>query len=147
VTDALATVCGVLDTAVRDSPAEALPDLLGVLAAASARVQLRLQASAPTAEAVPLVDAEEMARILDVPENWVRDKARARALPCRQLGHYVRFNPAEVLEAVRTMPALHDSRLRGLKTRKENRGGSRRLSTECPTSGAELADERQPDPP
>jgi hypothetical protein len=126
----LGAIRRALDAVVLELPADDIADAIGLCAATQARLLARL--TAPTA-AVPtkLVNAAEMAAILDVPENWVRDKTRADALPHRQLGHYIRYDPIEVLEAVRRLP-LHDCGFRGVKKRKENRGGARPVSTECP---------------
>lgn len=130
-----------LERLARNLPIDQLPDLIADLERTKAVAWTRLNAPAAPAAPDRLVDAAEMAEMLDVPENWVRDKARAGALPFRQLGHYVRFSPPEVLEAVRRMPQSHDCALRGLKKRKETRGGSRRVSTECPTSRPEESPE------
>ena len=38
-----------------------------------------------------LLDAKEVAARLNVPTSWVREQARANAMPCLRLGRYVRF--------------------------------------------------------
>jgi hypothetical protein len=43
-----------------------------------------------------LIDAAELAKLLRVPESWVRNRTRARTpvaerIPCVRLGRYVRF--------------------------------------------------------
>ena len=43
-----------------------------------------------------LLTAPEMAKILNVPESWVREQARLGELPSVKLGHYVRFRSDEV---------------------------------------------------
>lgn len=137
-----------LEVAARELPAEQLPELASALAGAAARVQLRISAAAvaPASTGEHLVGAAEMARLLGVPENWVRDRARAGTLPFHRLGHYVRFNTTEVLEAVRRMPRLHDSDFRGPKKHQENRGGRRRVSTECPHGVAAISADGVPTP-
>ena len=43
-----------------------------------------------------LLTAPEVAKILSVPESWVREQARLGVLPSVRLGHYVRFRSDEV---------------------------------------------------
>lgn len=43
-----------------------------------------------------LLTAPELAKILNVPESWVREQARLGELPSVKLGHYVRFRSDEV---------------------------------------------------
>ena len=43
-----------------------------------------------------LLDARAVAERLSVPETWVRESARAGAMPCVRLGRYVRFDLADV---------------------------------------------------
>src|ERR1700689_3969267 len=50
-------------------------------------------ASQPSGE---LLTAPEAAKILNVPESWVREQARLGGLPSVRLGHYVRFRSDEV---------------------------------------------------
>ena len=82
--------------------------------------------------AAGLLGSAEMAKILGTPQHWVAHQARTGAIPSIQLGHYRRFSPTEVLEAVRRMPLPHNCRFRGTKKAPENRGGRRRVSMECP---------------
>lgn len=44
-----------------------------------------------------LLGAAEVAELLNVPERWVREHARAGHLPRVQLGRYVRFDRSDVL--------------------------------------------------
>jgi len=130
-----------LQQIITETPVETLPQLLGVLAQTKAAVWLRMTtpASTPTSTA-GLVDAGEMAQLLGVPENWVRDKARASLIPFVRLGHYVRFEPPAVIEAVRKLGLQHNRTLCVIKKSTGNRGDTRRVSNECPTSsGAERA--------
>ncbi|MGH9342663.1 MAG: helix-turn-helix domain-containing protein [Terriglobia bacterium] len=43
-----------------------------------------------------LLNAGALAEILSVPESWVREQARLGNLPCKKLGHYVRFDVKQV---------------------------------------------------
>ena len=43
-----------------------------------------------------LLGAAELAKLLGVPESWVREQARLGNLPSFKLGHYVRFRVEEV---------------------------------------------------
>jgi len=43
-----------------------------------------------------LLSAAELAKLLSVPETWVREQARLGNLPSFKLGHYVRFRLEEV---------------------------------------------------
>jgi excisionase family DNA binding protein len=49
----------------------------------------------------PLVDAPEMAKLLNVPESWVRTEQRAGRIPFVPVGRYIRFCPSEVLSALK----------------------------------------------
>jgi excisionase family DNA binding protein len=43
-----------------------------------------------------LLSAADLAKLLGVPESWVREQARLGNLPSFKLGHYVRFRIEEV---------------------------------------------------
>jgi excisionase family DNA binding protein len=43
-----------------------------------------------------LLDAKQLSKILNVPESWIRVKARTGGLPRLKLGHYVRFRLEDV---------------------------------------------------
>lgn len=47
------------------------------------------------------VTAEEVASILRVPTAWVWAAAREGRIPSYRVGHYMRFDLAEVLEVIR----------------------------------------------
>jgi hypothetical protein len=130
-----------LQQVTAEMPVDELPALLGVLEASKAAAWARLTVpTAPVPALAGLVGAGEMAGILGATENWVRDKGRAGHIPSVRLGHYVRFNPPEVLEAVRHLPVQHNRTSRGIKKSTGNQGDTRCVSTECPTSsGAERA--------
>lgn len=52
-----------------------------------------------------LIDAKAAANLLGVPHTWLLAQARARKIPHHRLGHYVRFDPAELAEW------LHETRI------------------------------------
>jgi excisionase family DNA binding protein len=127
-------------------PAAALHGLLCRCLAVQTAIMRALLAVPTTQTPSParLVDAAEMADLLGTPENWVRDRARAGHIPFVRLGHYMKFSPREVLEAVRHLPVQHNQAFRGIKKGMVNRDTTRRVSTGCPTSsdaeGAKAAD-------
>ena len=43
-----------------------------------------------------LLDAKDVAKLLNVPASWVLEHARAGTIPCIRLGRYVRFDGADV---------------------------------------------------
>lgn len=43
-----------------------------------------------------LLDASEVAELLNVPKSWVLESARSGAIPCLRLGRYVRFDEGDV---------------------------------------------------
>lgn len=130
-------VAAQLRDLVERADAGELPDVIAALAGAHALALSRLLA--PTVPATEgLVDAVKMAELLDVPENWIRDAARSERIPSQRLGHYVRFNPAEVLAAVRKLPPSHNGRLCTAKKAVESRGGRRPVSKECPNLPTEI---------
>lgn len=45
---------------------------------------------------LPLLTPAQAARLLAVPESWLRRRATARAVPCTFLGKHLRFSPADV---------------------------------------------------
>jgi excisionase family DNA binding protein len=42
----------------------------------------------------------EAARILKVPESWLRKKAAARVIPCTFVGKHLRFSDGDITEIV-----------------------------------------------
>jgi excisionase family DNA binding protein len=44
-----------------------------------------------------LLEAAEVAELLNVPVTWVREQTRSGAIPCVELGRYRRYDGAEVL--------------------------------------------------
>lgn len=54
-----------------------------------------------TANADALVDADGLAQALGVERSWVLRKARLREIPFVQVGKYVRFSVAAVVEKLR----------------------------------------------
>jgi len=90
----LATI--VEATAIAD-----LPALLGELEHAKALVWSRLMTPAPRASETHLVGASEMADQLGVTESWVRTAARRHRIPTVPAGAHLRFDPVEVLTAMK----------------------------------------------
>lgn len=118
----LGTTGALLADLVHDADAEQLADLAGMFEAAKVRAVAALQ-SPPAPEATPPPGRRQRdGRILGVPANWVRDKARVGLLPVEQLGHYVRFNPVETLAAARRMSKSHDGESRRREIPKQDRG-------------------------
>lgn len=61
----------------------------------------------------PLIDAKAAGALLDVPYTWLLAQARAGRVPHHRLGHYVRFDPADLrewLKDTRIGPAPLDHR-------------------------------------
>jgi excisionase family DNA binding protein len=102
----LSSVRSWLSKLVEETARQRLPELLGELEVARAMGWARLVSlSLPdtTRDAAPsaFCTAQQMAEQLQVPESWIRDQARRGKVPSVRLGHYVRFQPAEVLAALR----------------------------------------------
>jgi excisionase family DNA binding protein len=80
----------------------------------ASRTPLRLlgRGVADAAEAnglAPLIDAKAAGRLLGVPHTWLLAQARAGRIPHHRLGHYVRFDAADLrrwLEQSRRGPDL-----------------------------------------
>jgi predicted DNA-binding transcriptional regulator AlpA len=67
-----------------------------------------------------LVTADVIAEKLGVPVSWVMSRTRSRCpeaerIPCRRLGHYVRFLESEVDEWIAEGCRLENPRSRTLK--------------------------------
>lgn len=69
---------------------------LEALASALAPLLAAHLAPAPL-EPEPLIDSDAAGELLGVPASWVRAQARAGRIPHVRLGHYVRFDRAELL--------------------------------------------------
>jgi excisionase family DNA binding protein len=54
----------------------------------------------------------EAARILKVPESWLRKKAGARVIPCTFVGKHLRFSDDDIAEIVQTGARRPASRTR-----------------------------------
>ena len=86
---------------------EALPQLLTEIASRTATLKtlegalLALILGEHLADSDPkngggLLSAPQVAELFDVPESWVRERARLGTLPSIRLGHYVRFKSEEI---------------------------------------------------
>jgi excisionase family DNA binding protein len=51
---------------------------------------------AEAAGLAPLIDAKAAGRLLGVPHTWLLAQARAGTIPHHRLGHYVRFDAADL---------------------------------------------------
>ena len=91
-----------LDRIARELPLERLPDLIADLERAKATAWARLVAPAPCPTAAPerLVDANELARLIDRPAWSVRDMARRAVIPVVRVGRLLKFRPSAVLTAL-----------------------------------------------
>ncbi|MHB8491142.1 MAG: helix-turn-helix domain-containing protein [Solirubrobacteraceae bacterium] len=49
----------------------------------------------------PLLDAKGASKLLGVPHTWLLSQARAERIPHHRLGHYVRFDPADLQQWLR----------------------------------------------
>lgn len=47
-----------------------------------------------------LLDISEAAQVLNVPENWLRKKVSARAVPFTRIGRHVRFTTAHLEQII-----------------------------------------------
>jgi len=86
---------GAKDLVDLDVPVEQIPALLVKLAAAQARLQLRLlmhrAQSSRNEESETLLEAKDVADWLGVKEDYVRDLGRRGEIPTVKIGKYVRF--------------------------------------------------------
>lgn len=88
-------------------PSEELPAFVGALETAKALAWIRLAAAEREAqeERTPagvgrLLNAKAMAERLQVPESWLRERARGGRVPCVYVGRYMRFDPECVRRAL-----------------------------------------------
>jgi excisionase family DNA binding protein len=85
-----------------DVPVEEIPALLVKLAAAQARLQLRLlmhrAQSSRNEESETLLEAKDVADWLGVKEDYVRDLGRRGEIPTVKIGKYVRFERDSIRE-------------------------------------------------
>jgi hypothetical protein len=137
----LAHLRDALDRAVADLHDEDLAAAIAALAGAQARILLT-RIAMPARDVAPpadeLVDAAEMARRASMPEHWVRDQGRrwrktagAEGIPCVKRGHYVRFEPAAVLEAIRSNRMTTPAQVVEINCDKGWRGRCPAVSTTC----------------
>jgi excisionase family DNA binding protein len=64
---------------------------------ANAARLLHRRRTAETTGFTPLIDAKAASRLLGVPHTWLLAQARAGTIPHHRLGHYVRFNPNDLV--------------------------------------------------
>lgn len=97
-------------TWVEGLPAEQIPAALSHLAALQVGLTARLLPKSTASSigendrgrgsSVPLLTAAQLADRLNVPESWIRSEQRARRIPSRRIGRYVRFDAREVEAAL-----------------------------------------------
>lgn len=67
-----------------------------------------------------LLTIADAAALLNVPENWLRKKVAAHAVPCTRLGKHVRFTSAhldQIIESGEQRPMAVVTRGQGLSSR------------------------------
>lgn len=52
-------------------------------------------------QAAELLTAPELAKVLHLPESWIRSEQRAKRIPFTRCGRYVRFRVADVAAALK----------------------------------------------
>lgn len=100
-----ADIVDSLEHAVASASPTELPALIGKFEQAKALAFARLAAPTvqqPEPEPVYL-DASEIARRLNVPEHWVRERTRRGEIPHKRLGHYVKYEWAKVSATIAAM--------------------------------------------
>lgn len=50
----------------------------------------------------PLVDAETLATLLNLPQSWIEQRTREEQLPCYRAGRWIRYRRSEVEACLRT---------------------------------------------
>jgi excisionase family DNA binding protein len=84
-------------------PIEQIPGEFAKLAALQLALASRLiaeQIASRDAGAETLLDAKEMAALVNVHESWIRTAARRGEIPVVRIGRYQRFKPADVKAAL-----------------------------------------------
>ncbi len=115
---ALDAVNSMLDTAVAELPADELPALIGLLAAADARARARLAVPQPaTTMDLSNLTAEQIAAEFGVPTSEIYALARQQRLPCVKIGKYVRFSLSQVRAALEARESFKPVRLGTRKNR------------------------------
>lgn len=89
-----------LKQAASELPAEKLAEFLGELETAKAIAWSRLIVPAQPAHDEKLLDAEELAPIIDRPAWSVRDLARRGVIPAIKIGRLVKFRASAVVAAL-----------------------------------------------
>jgi len=58
----------------------------------------------------PLVDVQEMARILRVPKSWIYQRTQygRKAIPFIKVGKYLRFEPDKVIDFLKNRDSRED---------------------------------------
>jgi len=80
----------------------------------------RPEAEVPVSPSPRLLTIAEAAAVLNVPENWLRKKVAAHAVPCTRLGKHVRFTNEhldQIIEAGEQRPIAVVAPGQGLSSR------------------------------
>jgi excisionase family DNA binding protein len=132
--DAARNPVALIDQAVADLP---IDEALGVLAAATARLTLRLHEAKPSNPSTSAIwaDAKQVAEMFHVPESQIYALARQGRIPHVKLGKYTRFNVAELQ---RVLPISDGAKLGPLRpekpARKRSNGAASRASVSIATA-------------
>jgi len=94
---------GAIIAEIRKLPRAALPGLLivigGIMADQGAALEPADTDMGPREAA--LVDACELARVVNLPKSWLMSQARQGKIPSIKVGKYIRFNIGEVETVLR----------------------------------------------
>jgi hypothetical protein len=96
----LATVLHALERIVTELSPDELPALVGRLEAMKATAWARLTMPPPPAVTERLVNANELAPIINRPAWSVRDLARREVIPSIQIGRLRKYRPSAVIAAL-----------------------------------------------
>lgn len=100
----------LLEEAIRQLDAEAVPEFTGMLEAAKVSCLARLLAPPSPTAVDTLLDADHLAQRTGVPATWWRDAARRGLVPHIRAGSYVRFSFDAVTVALANQPVMRRQR-------------------------------------
>jgi excisionase family DNA binding protein len=86
-----------------------LPTLMAELERAKAAAWARLSQPKMVKASAELIDAEEMARRTGLSKFGILDRARRKAIPAVRIGRLVRFDPDQVIAALRSNGESQDN--------------------------------------
>ena len=79
-----------------------------------------------------LIDANAVAAMLNVPVTWVREHTRSGAIPCVQLGRYVRYREGDVLAWLDTTRQRRRPQVPAIRSNDYYKAGRRRSTRPGP---------------